>query len=150
MKTMNTTNRNVSYFGTVGRTVYSAIQLLETGGFNMTVSQAVGIFSYQMKTFTVISGSTSSGFQDGPFSEVRFNDPVDLSFWNSHTLLVSDYTNDKLRILDLITNTSSSICTSADGDFSSCSIDGPWELLILEEKIYIGAYQRIKIIECTY
>ena len=151
IKTMNTTNRNVSYFGTVGRTVYSAIQLLETGDFYMTVSQAVGIFSYQMKTFTVISGSTSSGFKDGPFSDVQFNHPFVLSFLNNHTLLVSDHVNNRLRVLDLITNTSSSICTGdvghADGNFSTCTLYRPYGLLILTDTVYIGTYKRIRQIE---
>ena len=33
IKTMNTTNKNISYFGTVGRTAYNIIQSLETGDF---------------------------------------------------------------------------------------------------------------------
>ena len=70
IKTMNTTNRNVSYFGKVGHEVYSFIQENKTGNLFMTVLHAVGVFSYQTKTFTVISGSTNIGFQDGPFSEV--------------------------------------------------------------------------------
>ena len=70
IKTMNTTNRNVSYFGKVGHEVDSFIQENKTGNLFMTVLHAVGVFSYQTKTFTVISGSTNIGFQDGPFSEV--------------------------------------------------------------------------------
>ena len=150
IKTMSMSNRNVSHFGTVDRIVFSIIQSLETGDFFMTVAHAVGIFSYWMKTFTVISGSASSGFQDGPFSEVQFFSPVALSFLNNHTLLVSDKYNDRLRVLNLITNTSSSICSGehgyADGDFSICSLVSPRGLLTLTDTVYIGS-QRIRRIE---
>ena len=148
---MNTTNRNVSHFGTVGRTVYSIIQSLETGDFYMAVSHAVGIFSYQMKSFTVISGSTSRGFQDGAFSEVRFDEPFALLFLNKHTILVSDLLNHKLRVLDLISNTSSSICSgyrgNADGNFSTCLLKSPRGLLTLKDSVYIGTSLRIRRIE---
>ena len=117
----------------------------------MTVFHAVGIFSYQMKTFTVISGSTSRGFQDGPFSEVQFYGPVALSFLNNHTLLVSDHRNNRLRVLNLITNTSSSICSGeeghTDGNFSPCSLKSPLGLLTLEDTVYIGNFLRIRRIE---
>ena len=72
IKTMNTTNRNVSYFGTVGSEVYSFIQEDCSGNLFMGVADAVGVYSYHTKTFTVIAGSTSRGFQDGPSSEVQF------------------------------------------------------------------------------
>ena len=151
IKKMNTTNRNVSYFGTVGRMVYNIIQSLETGDFFVTVSHAVGIFSYQMKTFTVIFGSTSRGFHDGPFSEVQFHDPFALLFLNNHTILVSDHYNNRLRVLDLITNSSSSICSGeeghADGNFSSCTIQRPLGLLTLTDTVYIGSYGKIRRIE---
>ena len=151
IKTMNTTNRNVSHFGTVGCFVSSTIQSLETGDLFMTVLHAVGIFSYQMKTFTLISGSTSRAFQDGPFSEVQFDYPAALSFLNNHTLLVSDLHNHRLRVLDLITNTSSSICSGeeghADGDFCTCSLKSPLGLLTLEDTVYIGNFMRIRRIE---
>ena len=152
IKTMNKTNRNVSHFGTVGRTVLNIIQSLETGDFFMTVAHVVGIFSYQTKTFTVISGSTSSyGFQDGPFSEVQFNHPFAVIFLNNHTLLVSDYHNDRLRVLDLINNTSSSICSGdvghADGNFSTCTLIRPVGLLTITDTVYLGSNQRIRQIE---
>ena len=152
IKTMNTTSRNISNFGTVGRTVYGIIQSLETGDFFMTVAHVVGIFSYQTKTFTVISGSTSSyGFQDGPFSEVQFNHPFALIFLNNHTLLVSDYHNDRLRVLELINNTSSSICSGdvghADGNCSTCTLIRPVGLLTITDTVYLGSNQRIRQIE---
>ena len=131
--------------------MYSFIQEDKTGDLFMAVSQAVGVFSYQTKTFTLISGSTSSGFQDGPFSEVQFDAPVALSFLNNRTLLVSDEYNHRLRVLDLNTNTSFSICSGepghADGDFNHCSIAGPYGLMTLMDTVYIGSYLSIRRIE---
>ena len=151
IKTMNTTNRNVSYFGKVSHEVYSFIQENNTGNLFMTVLHAVGVFSYQTKTFTVISGSTSSGCQDGPFSDVRFDGPISLSFLNNHALLVSDLHNHRLRVLDLVTNTSSSICSGeegrTDGNFSTCTLYRPVGLLTLTDTVYVGSNQRIRRIE---
>ena len=117
----------------------------------MTVAQAVGIFSYRTKTFTMIFGSTSTGYQDGRFSEVQFDDPVALSFLNNHTLLVSDHVNNKLRVLHLINNMSSSICSGeaghADGNFGTCTLYRPYGLLILTDTVCIGSNQRIRRIQ---
>ena len=119
----------------------------------MSVGHTVGVFSYQSKTFSLIAGSTS-GFKDDKFSQVRFSRRVALTFLDSDTLLVADRQNNRLRVLNLITNTSYSICSGerghSDGDFSTCSLDGPYGLLVLENDVYTGTYQRIRIIERTY
>ena len=159
LKSMTTINRNVSYFGTVAGhvRVFSIIQEHRTGNLFMSMTYAVGIFRYQTKSFAVIAGTTTvGGFHDGLFSEVLFNWPVTVKFLDSHTLLVSDRYNNRLRVLDLNTNTSYSICNGenrhADGNFSSCSLYRPYGLTILEDTIYVGTNQRIRVIEgmCMY
>ena len=154
-KSMTATNRNVSYCGTVGHVVRGITQEAKTGGFFVSAAHAVGIFSYQTKTFTLIAGSTSSkGFQGDQFTEIQFDTPAGQTFLNSHTLLVSDISNHRLRVLDLISNTSYSICSGewgdADGSFITCSLYLPVGLLILGDKIYVGDLQRIRIIEGMY
>ena len=120
----------------------------------MSVRHAIGVFDYQTKTFTLIAGSTSYGFRDGQFSNVKFNYPVALIFLDIHTLLVSDQYNHRLRVLELTTNLSISICSGeyslADGNFSSCSLRYPVGLLVIGDKIYVGDYQRIRIKEGMY
>ena len=136
---------------TVGHSVESFIQEDRTGDLFVTVLHAVGVFSYQTKTFTLIVGSTDSGWQDRPFSAIRFHYPDSLTFLNSHTLLVSDRDNNRLRVLDLNTNTSSSICSGqdgqADGNFSSCSLRSPRGLLMMEDTIYLETSWRIRKIK---
>lgn len=61
-------------------------------------------------------GSPLSGFQDGIFSDVRFNFPREIVFMTSKTVLVADERNNRLRLLDLKTNSSSSVCSGEFGN----------------------------------
>lgn len=152
IKSVKIANGNVSYFGTiVDYTILNMIQEKDRGDLFMTFNHGVGILRYQIRAFSVIAGSGQHGFKDGSFNEIQFNIPNSIKFLNNHTLLVSDFYNSRLRVLDLISNTSSSICTGAyghaDGNFSTCSLKRPRGLLILNETLYVGDYQRIRSIK---
>ena len=123
---MEKANGNVSYFGTIVDYNYilNMIQEKDTGDIFVTFQRGVGLLGYQTQAFSVIAGSRPSGFNNGSLNQLQFINPNSIKFLNSHTLLVSDYLNNRLRVLDLITNTSSSICSGAvgraDGKFSTC------------------------------
>ena len=117
----------------------------------MTFQHGVGLLDYHTKAFSVIAGSGQRGLNDGSFNQTRFSFPESIQFLNSHTLLVSAYLNNRLRVLDLITNTSSSICSDeygqTDGGFSTCSLANPYGMQILNETLYIGTDERIRSIK---
>lgn len=96
--------------------------------------------------------STSDGYFDGKFRSARFYTPSETVLVNERTvLLVADHNNNRLRIMDLLTNTTSSLCTGEDGhidgDLASCSTKHPRCLLIVGDTLYIGEAQRIRMIK---
>ena len=101
-----------------------------------------------------MAGSSSrNGFVDGAFSQIRFNHPYGVVFLSPHKLLIADLSNHRLRVLDLFTNTSSSICSgrgTSDGDLPSCELNGHWSLLTVHDVIFVGEYQRIRSIQGKY
>ena len=147
IKSVKIANGNVSYFGSiVDYNLFNMIQEKDTGDLFVTFLHGVGLLDYQTREFSVIAGSGQLGFNDGSFNQMQFHIPLAIKFLNSHTLLVSDFDNNRLRVLDLITNMSSSICSGygqADGDFSTCSLASPLGMQILNETLYIGTYQHI-------
>ena len=153
IKSVKVANGNVSYFGTIVGYgfIRNIMQEKDTGDIFVTFYHGVGLLSYQTRAFSVIAGSGQLGFKDGSFNQMQFYYPYSIEFLNSHTLLVSDSDNNRLRVLDLITNTSSSICSGeeghADGNLSTCSLVGPWGLLILTDTVYVGSRQKIRRIE---
>ena len=150
IKSVKVANGNASYFGTIVdySAILNMIQEKDTGDLFVTFRHGVGLLDYQTREFSVIAGSGQRGFNNGSFNQMQFYYPYSLKFLNSHTLLVSDTYNHRLRVLDLITNTSSSICSGAlgraDGDFSTCSLAFPRGLQILDETLYIGTTLSIR------
>ena len=112
LKTINTVHKYVStiYRDRSYRLTYQ-LQDPATGNIYATFYHGVGLYNYQSQTFSVIAESTSLGFVDGEFSQLRFYLLPGLAFLSRSTLLVADVNNYRLRVLDLTTNTSSSICS---------------------------------------
>ena len=111
----------------------------------MTFNHGLGLYDYRSSTFSVIMGSTTHGFLDGAFSQLRFYLPRGLAFLSS---------NYRLRVLDVTTNTSSSICSgvrgNSDGDVSSCQLNSPWFLFEVNDVVYIGEAQSIRSMSGRY
>ena len=154
LKTVNIVRKHVS---TMYRSSYSLRNLLQdpsTGNIYVAFEQGLGLYDYQGNTFSIITGSRTTGFEDGEFSQLRFFYPQGLVFLSRSTLLVVDHFNDRLRVLDLTTNTSSSICSGvrghSDGDLSSCQLDRPWSLLKVNDTVYVGQSRDIRSIQGKY
>ena len=154
LKTINTACKNVSIFYRDITHRYHLNHLLqdaETGNIHVTFSHSVGLYNYQSRTFSIITGSTSSGFVDGEFSQLRFDYPRGLAFLSRSTVLVADQNNHKLRVLDLRSNTSSSICSGArahaDGGLASCSLFDPLSLFTVNNTVYIGEGGFIRVFQ---
>ena len=152
LKSMSIVNRNVSTLGRSDfRNQLSILQDQNTGNIFLTFSHGIGLYDYQRKTYVTIAGSSTQGFADGTFSSTRFALPQNLIFLNNHTLLLADEQNNRLRILNLRSNMSSSICSGmqghAEGDLASCQLFYPYALLIINSIIYVSDHKHIKMIQ---
>ena len=126
-----------------------------TGNIYVTFNHGLRLYDYESKSFSVIAGHPSQyGFVDGEISQVRFIYPRELAFLSPGKLLIADYGNSRLRVLDLITNTISSICSGVrghlDGDLSSCQLWWPWSLLTVNDVIFVGEFGYIRSIQGKY
>ena len=133
----------------------SLLQDPSTGNIYVTFHHGLGLIDYESLSFSVIAGSSShAGFVDGALSQIRYFKPKEVTFLSPHKLLIADLINDRLRVIDLITNTSSSICSGVkghlDGDLSSCELDHPWSLLTIKDVIFVGGYQYMRSIQGMY
>ena len=126
-------------------------QDFSSGDLYMTTFSAVYHLNYHSKDLTLITGSpTQHGYRDGDFSVSLFYYPNELLLIdNMRKLLVTDYNNNRLRILDRQSNTTYSLCTGArghiDGDMDSCSLYWPRSLMVSGDSLFIGEYQSIRI-----
>lgn len=131
--------------------LWAITQDTETGDLYLTAGSAVYRLSYHDKTLTRIVGTdqAGSGFSDGDFSVTQFRVLRDiLLIDNKETILLTGMSNSRLRVLDLVSNTTTSICSGPppehkDGDIDSCSLHSPMSLLALGDSMYIGTYGRI-------
>ena len=125
-----------------------------TGNIYVTFAHGSGLFDYESTSFSVVTGSSRRGFVDGAISQIRFDYPRGVAFLSPHKLLIADSFNHRLRVLDLITNTSSSICSGfgahLDGDLSSCQLSLPQSLLTVNDVIFVGEYRYIRSIHGKY
>ena len=91
---------------------------------------------------TIIAGSTSSGWTDGSLLSARFSVPLHFNFLADDLIVVADRSNNRLRLLDLSTGTTSSICSgtlgSHDGDTSNCQLYCPDSLAVYRNQLLIG------------
>ena len=149
LKTVNIVSKHAStiYYDSSYGLKY-LLQDPATGNIYVTFNHGVGLYIYQSNTFSIITGSTSSGFVEGELSQLRIEYPAGLVFLSRGTLLVADMNNNGLRVLDLTTNSSSSICTGvgghSDGDASSCQLTQPWSLLKENDIVFISGTKYIR------
>lgn len=127
------------------------VQELTSGDIYITTDFAVVKYSYKEKTISSVAGSVKSGFADGLLEEAQFNRIFSITFLSPHELIVSGYDNNRLRILNLQTNTTRSICSGEaghdDGTLTTCKLLIPQALLVVNSTLYIGQSQRIRAIQ---
>ncbi|KAF6026620.1 hypothetical protein EB796_015069 [Bugula neritina] len=102
-------------------------------------------------SYGIVAGTTDNaliGFQDGGLQQARFNNPLQIMAIAKNVYLVSDPENSRIRLVDLITQQVSSICTrpapTIYGPISKCSLQSPRALLLQgHANVYIGADSEI-------
>ena len=91
------------------------IQEPTTGNLFAACRSFVGLFTGNGTLMNIAGSPLVKGFQDGSFKNSLFNRPVGMAFLDSKSLLVTDFENDRLRVLNLRTNTTFSICSGTEG-----------------------------------
>ena len=107
--------------------------------------------TYSSNLISKFAGASSASFRDCDFSNSLFNHPRDIIFIAGNKLLLADALNDRLRVLNQQTSHTSSVCTGSaghiDGDMDTCTLDYPFSLMVLNDTLYVGEYQRIRKIQ---
>ena len=103
-----------------------------------TTTSAINLLSYDKLNAAatsqllpdIVVGDSQAGFQDGDNNIALFSDPKQLSFIDDDTLLIADEGNNRLRMYEISTQTSSSICDGGSSGFpdaglGDCNINKP-------------------------
>ena len=106
-------------------------------------------FIIGVKKLTIMAGTTDiSGHYDGPFPLMLFSNPYEMQLLAPNYLIVADYSNSRLQILDMTTNTSFSICTGVrgyeNGNYSTCQLNFPLALTWIHDTLYVVEFRRIR------
>lgn len=120
----------------------------KTGDLYMTTSSnAILRLTYLFPKITHIAGSSVRGDMDGPLSSALFNLPSGILLIDEgRKIALSDEPNGKLRVLDLATSTTRSICSGKDngrGLGDRCGFDNPYCILVNGSDFLIGDFGRI-------
>ena len=106
--------------------------------------------TYSGKSVSLVAGS-SYGFRDCDFNTAYFYHPYELIFIADNKLLLADQSNHRLRILNLNTLHTSSVCTGRyshiDGDMETCTLSSPRSLMVLNDTLFVGEDQRIRKVQ---
>lgn len=134
--------------------VRALVQSPNTGDLFMVNNHGVVRYDYGRKSLTVISGTIGrrgGGFVDGSFTSSLFRYPWDLTLLTASTLVIADSQNGRLRILNMTSGTSSSICSGSaqvhsDGNLDNCTMNQPSSVMLFNNTLYVGERGHIRII----
>ena len=109
------------------------------------VSITYGMAQLDMKTdkFTYITHQESHGYKDGTLADSEWYWSTGLTMLLNDTLIVADANNDKLRVIDLLSNNVSTWCFNNTESSKPCSIRRPVPVHIYNCALYFGVYGRI-------
>jgi thiol-disulfide isomerase/thioredoxin len=105
-----------------------------------------------------IIGSGNAGVADGGFREAEFNNPEGLEF-DGEKLYLADTGNNLIRLANLSNKTVTTIAGNAaqmnygntsGGNARETAISSPWDLKLVDDKLYIAAAGRHMIYELDF
>lgn len=114
----------------------------------LTTASNVKLLQFPDLNILDISGGFKSGFQDGELGMGLYSYPEEILHLQEYEAYVlADRGNNRLRILDLVNNKVSSICTGVQGnkpgDVGECELQWPHSLLLHNKFLYVGHYKQI-------
>ena len=117
-----------------------------TGDFFIAHGQGIVKISYiDYSTQPIIEYTSWGGFVLGSFEDALMHGPNGLVFLEDHIILVTEWGNSRLRLLDLQSQAANiSLCTgeiqvSALGNHTHCAIYNPTAILKVDGEVYISA-----------
>ena len=115
----------------------------KSGDLYVTAYHAIYKITYIQKTLSLISGSpgSKSGHEDGTLLSSLFNFPEELIFITPKNLLVADYDNNKLRLLDMKADKVTTLHVTN-------SLSLPASLLLTNNSLYVGQRRKITQYKC--
>lgn len=110
----------------------------------------IGRYNFDTKQFTLVAGASSSGYFNGYIDSARFYHPRDARTLSPYVYLIADAKNNRLRIIDTVSGTVSSIGfgSQATTDGTPYTFNMPYGLLVHNGNIYVGEMMAIRIIPC--
>ena len=116
----------------------------KSGDFYITALDSVYRITYTQKTVSLISGSpgrNSHGYRDSTLLDSQFRYPAGLIFITPRTLLVADFWNYKLRLVDMKSDKVTTLNVTN-------SLSGPFSLLLTNNSLYVGHMDSIVQYKC--
>lgn len=104
---------------------------------------ALSIYDLIANSTARIAGSDSRGYNDGKLSDAKFDDPGSILIASETIVLVADWNNFVVRVVNVALKTVSSICTPesfgrVDGSVATCELNSPRGLFYRNGLLYIG------------
>ena len=116
----------------------------KSGDLYVTSHGAVYRIMYTQRSVLLISGSPRSpSYRDSTLLDSRFYSPYALIFITPHILLVADYVNNKLRLLDMNSDKVTTLNVIN-------SLKKPYSLLLTNNSLYLGQRMKITQYKCEH
>ena len=115
----------------------------KSGDLYVTADNALYRITYTQRTVTRISGSGSPGNRHSTLRKSLFNYLEALIFITPETLLVADYANNKLRLLDMKSDKVTTLNVTN-------SLNYPASLLLTNNSLYVAQREKITQYKCEY
>ena len=114
----------------------------KSGDLYVTAEHAVYRIAYTQRNVSLISGSRSTnGYRDSTLLDSLFRSLSELIFIKPNTLLIADYYNHKLRLLDMKSDKVTTLSVKS-------SLFSPRSLLLTNHSLYVGQPRGIIKYKC--
>lgn len=111
---------------------------------NLLITDEYFILKYNLRihNLNVLTGRRILGHSDGDLSTASFHYRIEIFALTQDIILVADTDNNRLRVIDIESNTVASICTGSacivDADVDKRALNDAHSLLLLDAALYVG------------
>lgn len=114
----------------------------------LSVEHSIANYAIRDGVVTSTTGWVDPGLSDGALATARFSDPREIAQLSENIFLIADKDNHLLRIVDLQSETITSICSglkeTTDGDTNDCALNYPLSFLYTNGSLYVGQAYAIR------
>lgn len=119
---------------------------------NLIITETMAIWKYNLDSENIekVAGSSNTGSEDGPLNVANFQWPKGMVFFTRDIILLSDYLNHKMRVVNLADGEVFSLCSgeqkTRDGLPDQCGIEYPEGTLLLNDHVLVGQKESIRLL----